>query len=243
MRYSGIDFLRGIALIGMILFHTYFACVHIYWVPTQYFFDIFMGFIAKVSAIGFIFIAGISYYFAKEKYGKSLYRKYFKRVFQIWIYAMIISVFTYFFFPGQFIIFWILHFFTVGFFLLYFFRWFWYTNIYLWILCIVLGWYFMNIHLQTDQFFVFWIHSQSFFSADYFPLFPNFWYMLIGFVYGKYLKDSWKIYNLDFVSKNSFFNLIVGMWRKSLFIYMVHMPIIIWVLAMIFYFYWYNTIT
>lgn len=54
MRYPLIDIIRGVAIVGMILFHTYYALVYLFDVKSLLSIDTFARVLARVSALTFI---------------------------------------------------------------------------------------------------------------------------------------------------------------------------------------------
>lgn len=78
MRFQRLDILRGIAIVLMVLFHLNYSLVNIFGIEFLNFSEIFWYILGKISAIGFITIAGISFFLAEKKYGKDLWKKYWK---------------------------------------------------------------------------------------------------------------------------------------------------------------------
>lgn len=58
---------RGVAILLMVLFHINYSLVNIFGIEFFNFSELFWYIVGKISAIGFIFIAGISFFLAGEK--------------------------------------------------------------------------------------------------------------------------------------------------------------------------------
>lgn len=118
MRLERLDILRGLAIVLMILFHLNYSLVHIFDSEILTISESFWYVLGKISALSFIAIAGFSYFLAEKKYAEKTKHKYVRYALILGIFAGMISIVTYVFFPEQFIAFGILHFFAVSFLLL-----------------------------------------------------------------------------------------------------------------------------
>jgi len=108
-RFWEIDFLRGLAIIKMVIFNYSFALFYL----GIYTFKEGLMFPGAAAAV-FIFLVGlsltISYSRVKHKKQKETYKKYFSRGLKIFGYGILITVITFLTFPEAFVIFGILHF-------------------------------------------------------------------------------------------------------------------------------------
>jgi len=110
-----IDNLRGIAFILMLIHHI------VYFYDTSYNTNYlskytYIKYIGSTARILFIFLAGYSLELAYKKYSKYnkfIYKK-FKRIFEIILYALLITIVTYYYYPDKFIRFGILHFISLA---------------------------------------------------------------------------------------------------------------------------------
>ena len=115
MRYQSLDTLRGLALVGMILFHANYMLENIF--MTEIFHDSarFWYILGRAVGITFIIVSGISFYLSIQNRPLSWIVINTKKRFMILTtIALIISFVTYVFFYEQRISFGIIHFFAVS---------------------------------------------------------------------------------------------------------------------------------
>lgn len=230
-RFWEIDFLRGIAIIMMIIFHTIF--------DLNYFgahnFDVYSGFwwaFVRITATIFIFLVGVSLTLSysraiKNKKGKDLLLKYLYRGTKIFSWGLIITLITWVFFRQEFIIFGILHFIGLAIILAYFFLRFRLLNLFLGVAFIIIGIYLAN--LTVDFPWLIWLGfmPQNFYTFDYFPILPWFGLVLIGLFFGNLFYPEGKRRIKIREIKNPVTDLFCFLGRHSLFIYLIHQPILI----------------
>ena len=229
-RLERIDILRGSAIVLMILFHLNYSLVHIFDSEILNLSEYFWFFLGKISALSFIFLAGFSYFLAEQKYGKKVKQKYLRYAVILGFFALCISFFTYFLFPEQFIAFGILHFFALSFLLLPYFTRLWYWIIPLAGAIILSGAYFFPV-VESAFFFPLGFRNIEFFSADYYPLFPYFGVLLLGYVGARFSSQYWLLKYLSLSRKIYFWERgLIYLGKRSLLVYLIHQPIIIWVL-------------
>lgn len=216
-RIWELDFLRGVAIVLMVLFHLIYDLNEFYDIPIAYDKGI-IYYTGKVAASLFIFIAGISC---------SLSRSNVKRGLLLLVLAFLITITTWIAVPGSNIIFGILHFLGVS---VLFYPLFQnikpYGLIFLGTMIIVTGQYLSEITARNNFLMPVGLTAENFYSADYYPLFPWFGLFLYGVAFGK----------LKYRSKKSLFSIdlsrsfLVLLGRHSLSIYLVHQPIILLIL-------------
>ncbi len=234
-RFWEIDAFRGIAIIMMIVYHGFFDLNYfkIKEIPID---SLPWWLLARSTATIFIFLVGISlaisYSRVKDKSDKNLWKKYFFRGLKIFGYGLLITGMTYFFLKEGTVVFGILHFIGVAVILGYFALKYKLYNPVLAGLIIGFG-LFLN-SLQAEYNWLLWlgIRSGSFYSVDYFPLFPWLGVMLLGLWAGSiFFKDGRRIYR---ERKDSLISRPLSfLGRNSLLIYLLHQPIlilIIWLL-------------
>ncbi len=230
MRLEKLDIFRWIAIVLMVIFHLNYSLVHIFDIWFLNFSDTFWFIVWKISVTLFMFIAGISFYLAEKKYSSDITKKYLKISILLAIFAGIISIVTYYFYNSLYIRFGILHYFSLSFLLMLFFRKLGYYNAIIWIIIIIYWVYFIPIISNTHLFFL-WFMYPWFKSSDYYPIFPYFWIMLLWYSIWLFLDNINKLNLLKLKSeKNIFDKILEYLWKKSFIIYLIHQPIIIWVL-------------
>ncbi|MGN0466429.1 MAG: heparan-alpha-glucosaminide N-acetyltransferase domain-containing protein [Lachnospiraceae bacterium] len=233
-RFIWLDELRGVALISMLIYHIIFqstivgcARTDILYLPVSIFFQL-------VAQILFISIAGISSYMSRNN---------LRRGIKILTCAIVITVVTYVVMPENRIFFGILHFLGV-------------IIILYWLVLNKLTFLptipmiginavlFFILHLTKigDRIFIllqnlfknlihqkwlcfFGLPDKDFISSDYFPIFPWIFLFLFGVFLGKYIKENERKFLTD--RKPIFLLSFIG--RHTLFIYMIHIPII-WII-------------
>ncbi|KPU45966.1 acyltransferase family protein [Oxobacter pfennigii] len=220
IRAWEIDFLRGIALICMIIFHIVFDLRDLYNIPIDYAKGFFY-YEGKFSAILFMLISGISSSFSRNN---------FKRGLKIFSIAMFITLATYIFDPRLIIKFGILHYFGISMMLYGIFK---DLNKYLLLITgtviIVIGNIFSNMTVVSPYLFPIGLISSSFFSSDYYPIFPWFGIFLYGIAIGKFLyKEKRSIFNFTIPD-----NPINFLGRHSLIVYLLHQPVILFILNVV----------
>jgi len=225
-RFWEIDFLRGIAIIMMLLYHGYFNFI---------FFGNYSGNFAiylfgRATGILFILLVGISLtlsYSRAKKEGTANFGKYFKRGIKIFSIGLLISALTFILFPEYFIIFGILHFIGISVILGYFFVALNTIALALGILLIFSGLYLSNYTFNFWWFLWLGLIPENFQSFDYYPLLPYFGFVLIGISIGNFFyPDYRRRFKLPEIS-NRFAKFVCWLGRNSLKIYLIHQPIIV----------------
>lgn len=239
-RVHGIDFIRGLAVINMVLYHLLYDLVYIFERDIAWFTISKVYYWQQAIVISFIFVSGVSCFFSKQN---------IKRGGQIFIFALILSGVTYFVLPEEFIAFGVLHFLGLGILLfallkkgldklpsgigvLVFLVLFLVTK------GLPKGFLgFGDVKLMELPYsfyssdYLFWLGfpSKGFFSGDYVPMIPWFFLLILGYF-------SWKaILSLGYPKWfiNMKYPLINEIGKKSLWIYMLHQPIIYGILLLI----------
>lgn len=235
MRFWEIDTARGVAILLMILFN---------WSFTLYYFNIFTiaegplywFWFPRLIAGMFILIAGLSITISfsrvkkrvKDK-GKVFVRnKYLLRGARIFGYGLLITAMTYLAVPQGTILFGILHFIGVAIILSIPLlsatkRTILIAALISFLIAIILG------SFTVDFPWLLWLglRPEGFFTLDYFPIFPWFSVFLIGMALGKAWYPDGK---RSFTLKERKSTLLSLFGRRSLFIYLIHQPLLIAVL-------------
>lgn len=238
-RFWEIDFLRGIAIIMMVLYHLLYN-LHYF---AHYNINVYSGFwmyFARTTATTFIFLVGVSLSVSFSRTKKihqdrnKLFMKYFRRGLKVFSWGLIITLVTWIFLREGFVIFGILHLIGISIILAYPFLKLRYWNLLIGLFCIFLGAY-----LKGFVFNFYWLswlgfRPAQFYSVDYFPLLPWFGVVLIGIFFGNllYLDHSRRFQLVD-LSFFSGIKVFCFLGKHSLLIYLLHQPLIIAVLFLL----------
>ena len=227
-RYYEVDAVRGSALFLMVLYHILFCL---------FFFGIIDWFNPYVisgafGAAVFILVAGLSLVLANRKPSGVL-----KRGVQLIACGMIITAVTWIVYPQGFVIFGILH--LIGFgtilslpFLSKNVKWF--VPAVFGILIVVLS-FFLEGHTGSHLLLPFGLPYAGFVSLDYEPLIPWFGVLLLGAAAGKLLYPSGRCRLLSRLpAMPSLLRPVCFVGRHTLIIYMLHVPVIILAVFLIF---------
>lgn len=231
-RFWEIDFLRGIAIIMMIIYHILFDI---------YFFGVVkinlhsMPFRLFLYPIGttFLLLVGVSLIISYSRVKntlseKEIWLKFIKRGILIFGLGLILTVVTFFYLGSGFIIFGVLHCIGLCIILSIPFLKYRFVNLLLGIILVFIG-----IVLRTMTFdfsYLLWVGfvPRGFYTIDYFPLLPWLGVVLIGIFIGNTLyighKRSFHIPDLSSFKLSKFFCFL---GRNSLAIYFLHQPIIL----------------
>ncbi len=234
MRIPLLDILRGISLMGMILFHAHYMLAHV--------FDRGLGTLPEwvwhslglVVALTFIMLSG--YVNALGYRGRSLreiYPRSLRRAFLFGLVALSISVVTYVLLPEQRISWGIIHFFTLVALLQPLFSRMGVWIFFLAVWSFLIGTIITEMTGETYFLIPLGLVPVGYFSADYYPLFPWIGYIFIG--QGMAYLSS-KFWLLDSLARFSFprLALLSLLWRHSLLVYIVHTPILYGIFYIIF---------
>lgn len=95
------------------------------------------------------------------------------------------------------------------------------------IVCVLLGFYFDTLRTENiTPLVVLGIKNYGFFNVDYFPLFPNLGYFLIGSVMGRTLYKNKQSLLPRFPCENWLCRFFTLCGRHSLWIYLLHQPLV-----------------
>ncbi len=235
-RFWEIDFLRGIAIIMMVLYHLLYN-LHYF---AHYNVNVYSGFwmyFARTTATTFIFLVGVSLSVSFSRTKKihkdrnKLFMKYFRRGLKVFSWGLMITLVTWVFLREGFVIFGILHLIGISIILAYPFLKLRYWNLLVGLFCIFLGAYLKG--LVFNFYWLSWLgfRPAQFYSVDYFPLLPWFGVVLIGIFFGNLLySDCSRRFQLVDLSFFSGIKVFCFLGKHSLLIYLLHQPLIIAVL-------------
>jgi len=218
-RIREIDLLRVLALILMILYHFVYDLDFFTSAPVQV--DSWYWFVeGKISALLFIFLAGVSSGFSHHPLRNAL---------KILSWALIITLVTYIAMPESYVRFGILHFLGViallypilqkrstPFLILYS------------LLALILGFLFSRTVISGPWLLPLGIYYPGFSTIDIYPLFPYSGVSALGILFYRF-----KYAPLDMRSSYSLPPLIEKMSKHSLLIYLIHQPILLSILFVV----------
>ena len=223
MRLQFLDIIRAISFILMFIFHI-FVSINIF---KNNYYDLQNPIINNIGFIArnlFILLFGISLYLSYINSNNIIdyKKKQFKRINILLICSIIITITTYIFIPNKYIVFGILHFFSISTIILYNFV----NNIPI-LLLILLFILFYNNYIsisyskKTYPIAMFIPYYKS--TIDHFYIF-KYLPILIGILLGHLINHINKKYNL---SKYQFKNTILEfIGKNTLLLYMIHIPIL-----------------
>lgn len=90
---------------------------------------------------------------------------------------------------------------------------------------IVFGFYFDNIYVENDNLFFLGLISTRFAAGDFFPIFPNLGFYMIGVVIGRTVYKNKMSVMPNFPHDNFIIKTLSWLGRNSLFVYLGHQPI------------------
>jgi len=229
-RIWEIDMARGILIILMIIFHIFFNLDYFYNIPINYSHGV-INVLRNIVASLFILISGICTFFSRSSFRRGLI---------IFFAAIAITLATYLFNSEEYIVFGILHMLSI---------------------CMLIspvlkklnkGWLFAlmalillisvlisDIKVNNNYLCMFGLRNKNFTSLDYYTLLPWSLFFVAGILLGKTVyREKKSIFS--FQVKDNFINLI---GRHSLLVYLVHQPVILAIMSLIFQLKkWQNTI-
>ena len=227
-RYYEVDAVRGTALIFMVLYHTIF-CLFFFGIIDWFNPQVISG---AAGAAVFILVAGLSLVLADRKPLGVV-----KRGIQLIACGMIITAVTWIVYPQGFVVFGILHLIGFGTILSLPFlskKVKWYIPALFGILIVVLS-FFLEGHTGSLLLLPFGLPYAGFTSLDYEPLIPWFGVLLLGVAAGKLLYPSGRCRLLSKLPPMpSLLRPVCFVGRHTLIIYMLHVPVIILAVFLIF---------
>ena len=220
-RFWEVDFLRGIAILMMVMYHSLWNLNHFYNIGVSVS-EGFWGAFQVTTASLFLFLAGVSLTISSAG-NNTGYAKYLKRGLKIFSFGLIITLVTKLIFPNGFVVFGILHLIGVSIIISYVFRKFGYLNLLFGVGFIAVGALLKGYAVDFDWLFFLGVYSGSFYSLDYFPVFPWFGVILIGMFFGDLLySNNKRNFKLKDLPENVAARFVCFLGKKSLIIYLLH---------------------
>ncbi|WP_321419667.1 heparan-alpha-glucosaminide N-acetyltransferase [uncultured Methanomethylovorans sp.] len=233
-RFWEVDALRGIAIILMVLFHFIYDLV---------FFDVLqldirsgpVLYVGRSAAILFVFLVGVSLSLSHSRgkvFGSQVnFIKYLKRGFHIFLWGLVFTIGSWLLFPEEVIVFGILHFIGVAVVLSYPLLESRLLNLTGGFMVLFLGKLMENFTVDFPWLIWLGLTPADFQTLDYFPLLPWFGVTMLGIFTGNIVYPGYcRKYGLIDLSNHKLISALELMGRKSLLIYIVHQPLLIFLL-------------
>jgi len=236
-RYWEIDFLRGIAIIMMIIYHIFYDInfLNVYNFNLQDF--SFKLFLYPIGTI-FLLLVGISLTLSYNKSKKdliknSLIKKFVFRGLKIFFLGLIITFVTFFYLGQGFVIFGVLHCIGISIILSIIFIRFRFLNLFLGIIFVIFGIVLSYMTFDFNFLLFLGFRPVDFYTVDYFPILPWFGVILFGIGLGNiFYKDYKRNFNLPDLSKLKIVEFLGFLGRNSLIIYFLHQPILLFLIQL-----------
>ena len=235
-RFPEIDVARGVAVVMMVFFHIAFDLYFLDIMPVAA--DSLPWRVFAMSTAGlFLFLVGVSLSISAGHARKKLSRdefikKYLQRGAGIFAIGIAITLVTWIILPGYFIIFGILHLIGLAIVLSPLYTGFSWQNLVAGSVIILLGPVVATIR-GTGWLLWLGIHPPAFYSIDYTPVFPWLGVVLIGVYFGTLAYPGgvrrWNMVMPEIPGRTFGF-----LGRHSLAIYLIHQPIILSILFILF---------
>ena len=239
-RIYFLDEVRGFAIICMVFYHLGYLLVDVYSINIPFFYSNWMNILRDFFIALFVFISGCACHFSRNNLKRGVYCVGA---------GLLITAATWIFMPQQLIVFGILHMLGCCMILYHFLQYplkkiHSYIAVPLFIALFFFTWNIIHGYLgfpplglklpqqwyTSEIFFIFGITSPSFFSADYFPLFP--WLFL--FIAGSYIGKSIAAGKWPAFFYKMHCRFLAGTGRYTLIIYLLHQPVLLCILELLF---------
>ena len=239
-RVHLMDELRGVLIIGVVLYHLLYDLAVLFPVGIPWMFSNWMNSVRNICAGALIVVSGISCHYTRNNWRRGL------RAFGL---GMLLTVVTALFIPSQLILFGILHFFgsmmmlyallqpllekvptmagLLGSTLLFFLTWPIFSG-FIRVLGVTV--YLPEFLYNKPLLFPLGFACQGIASADYYPLIPWGFLFLAGCFFGRYVRAG----RLPEFCYRSHLPLLARIGNHTMLIYLVHQPVIYGLLALIF---------
>jgi uncharacterized membrane protein len=227
-----IDYLRGLAIILMLIFHVAFD-MNILGIYKADLYSGIWGFTARSAEFMFLILVGVSLYLSyqnRKPYNAFLKRQIARAIKLIFI-ASGITLVTLIVYPEGYIRFGVLHLISIGIAAGALIAPYPRLNFAMIFLSLIAGAIFTQLHANTELLLMFGVTPDIFSTIDYFPVFPWISLVFAGILFAKMI-DFKKL--LPNNKRVPFLGFLETAGRHSLLIYLLHQPIILGVIWIIF---------
>jgi len=223
-RFEIVDILRGLAVVQMMVFHFCFLLKEFRIAFLDFSYNANWAAFRIVIVTMFLSLVGVSLKIAWERGLKP--KSYYRRLAQLFVYGLALSITTYLIAPSRTVIFGILQFILVASILgLVFIRFVW-INLFLGIAIVWFGFNYSNSVFNQDGLWWIGMVTRSPVTLDYVPMFPWFGLVLIGIFIGHFVVSLPKLEPLkNWHAKDLVSRTLALTGRHSLTLYMAHVPI------------------
>ncbi len=229
-RHWEIDAVRGAAVISMIAFHFAFDLSYFSSLPI----NVDSGFwllLARLTAATFLLLVGLSltlsYSRVRGRSGKMIWLKYIRRGIKIFSYGMLITLATWLLVPEGTILFGVLHLIGLSIILSRPFLDRKRLSLAAGLVIILSGLWLQGMRFPFPWLLWLGLPPYSFYTFDYFPLFPWFGLVLVGIFLGNTLYPSGRRKFSFAMRRPRPFSPLCFLGRNSLIIYFLHQPLLI----------------
>ncbi len=223
-RFFEIDFLRGIAVLMMVVFH-FFWDTNFFGLTNYSLYTGFFGIFQKLTAGAFLLLAGVSLSISYGRNKVGFEKKFLFRALKIFGFGAVLTLFSLAFFPSEPIFFGVLHLIGFSIFLSVFFVKKKYLNLILGLLIIFLPAIFNLQSIQLN--YLFWVGlGKSVPALDFFPIVPWFGAVLLGLFFGNAFYRGTKPKIVLQKPDSKTLDLVCFLGRNSLLIYFAHQPVL-----------------
>jgi uncharacterized membrane protein len=239
-RFWEVDFLRGIAIIMMVIYHIMFDVVFFHLAYVDLSSIPVLLFLYPIGSM-FLLLVGVSLALSYSRMEGTLsswqrQRKFIIRGLYIFGGGMLVTLGTWLYLGQGYVIFGVLHCIGVSTILAYPLIRRRVYPLFLGIICVVLG-VFLQLTVVVDFPWLLWLGliPSNFYTVDYFPLLPWFGVILIGIFIGNSLyQNNKRQFKIKDLSQVLAVRGVCFLGRHSLIIYLLHQPIIVALLTLFF---------
>jgi len=231
-RYQLIDIFRGVAIVLMMVYHFNYDLVYFALADFDFNHDIvWLGFRTLILSL-FLFLVGVSLQIAALRGLRTV--RYLRRLAYVFFSALLVTAGSYFMFPQSLIFFGVLHFIVVASLIgLLFVRWYWF-NLVLGVALILLAMMVKSPFFDQPSWQWFGLMTHKPVTEDYVPLLPWFGVVLIGMFVGRMIQGRYSESLSNYSQPHFLARLLAFGGRHSLLIYMLHQPIFLGILYLLF---------